>query len=396
MKKTRIKRITKAISFLLAAVFAAGLFLTPPAVKPAYAGNASVQAYEEKIAELEAQQAELEAKIAGIESEQSEVAARKEYLDYLVNTVGQKIQASESLIDELDTQISDAEKAIEEYEASIAGTTERIKERMRLNQETGTESYIGVLIGAEGIGDFLSRFERLSNMLEYDRENLEKYKEQKAALDQQVKDLKASKQLQEQTLETLESDKQEAAYLAEESEAYWNDLQSNKSEYQAQYAAAIAAEEALDSELSAILQSISQQNSSQVTADGEYMWPLPTGQGYISCYYGDSDPGGRPHYAVDCAIGGGTPIYAANDGYVVRAEWHDSYGNYVLLDHGSDCATLYAHCSSLAVGAGQSVVKGQVIGYVGTTGYSTGNHLHFEFRVGGSKVNPLGYVNCGC
>ena len=396
MKKFQPKKIVRPISFTLAAVLASAVLLSPSAVKPVYAGNASVQKYEEQIAALEAEQAELKKKISGIENEQSAVAEKKQYLDSLVSTVGQKIQASEALIGELDTQIKEAESAIAQFESSIAETTESIKERMLINQQTGTESYIGVLIGAEDIGDFLSRFERLSNMLEYDRENLENYKQQKEALNQQVTDLKTSKELQEQTLKNLEADKAESERLVAESESYWNSLQADKAAYQSQYEKAKAAEEALDSELSAMLQSIAQQNSSQVTADGAFMWPLPVGQGYISCYFGGSDPNGSPHYAVDCAISGGTPIYASNDATVVRAEGHWSYGNYILLDHGNGCATLYAHCSSLAVGAGQTVAKGQVIGYVGSTGFSTGCHLHFEFRVNGSKVNPLSYMSAGC
>lgn len=125
------------------------------------------------------------------------------------------------------------------------------------------------------------------------------------------------------------------------------------------------------------------------------MWPLPVGQGYISCYFGESDPAGSPHYAVDIAIAYGTPIYASNDGTVLKAESHSSYGYYVLIDHGEGRSTLYAHCSSLAAVAGQTVSKGQVIGYVGSTGFSTGNHLHFEFRINGNRTNPLNYVQKG-
>ena len=124
---------------------------------------------------------------------------------------------------------------------------------------------------------------------------------------------------------------------------------------------------------------------------GDFIWPLPSG-GYVSCNFGDSDPGGRPHYAMDCAIAYGTPIYACASGTVVTASSHSSYGNYVVIDHGGGIATLYAHCSGLAVSAGQSVQQGQVIGYVGSTGYSTGNHLHLEFRVNGQKVNPRNYI----
>lgn len=380
----------------MAVSLAAAIFFVPSAVKPAYASNASVKMYEEKIAQLEAEQAELKKKISGIENEQSAISEKKQYLDSLVTTVSQKIQASQQLIEELNTQITEAEAAIAQFETTISETTERIRERMRLNQETGTESYLSVLIGAEDIGDFLSRFERLSNMLEYDKENLESYKKQKEELNAQVAELKASQELQKQTLEKLEADKAESESLVRENEVYWNNLQADKKAYQAQYEKKKAAEQALDNELAAMLRSIASQNSSQVTADGAFMWPLPVGQGYISCRFGGADPNGSPHYAVDCAISGGTPIYASNDGTVVRAEGHWSYGNYVLLDHGNGLATLYAHCSSLAVSAGQTVTKGQVIGYVGSTGFSTGCHLHFEFRVNGNRVNALNYMSAGC
>lgn len=396
MKKLTKKTVKRTVSLLLAVSLAAAIFFMPSAVKPAYASNASVKMYEEKIAQLEAEQAELKKKISGIENEQSAVSEKKQYLDSLVTTVSQKIQASQQLIEELNTQIAEAQTAIAQFETTISETTERIRERMRLNQETGTESYLSVLIGAEDIGDFLSRFERLSNMLEYDKENLESYKKQKEELNAQVADLKASQELQKQTLEKLEADKAESESLVRENEAYWNNLQADKKAYQAQYEKKKAAEQALDNELAAMLRSIANQNSSQVTADGAFMWPLPVGQGYISCRFGGADPNGAPHYAVDCAISGGTPIYASNDGTVVRAEGHWSYGNYVLLDHGNGLATLYAHCSSLAVSAGQTVTKGQVIGYVGSTGFSTGCHLHFEFRVNGNRVNPLNYMSAGC
>ena len=198
--------------------------------------------------------------------------------------------------------------------------------------------------------------------------------------------------MQEETLANLNSDKSEYERLSNEAASYFNKLSSDKNAATAEYNKAKAEEEALDAQLQAMLAQIANQNSSQVTAEGEFMWPLPSG-GYISCYFGDYDPGGRPHYAMDIAIAAGTPIYASNDGTVVTATWHSSYGNYVVIDHGEGRSTLYAHCSGLAVSAGQSVSKGQVIGYVGSTGYSTGNHLHFEFRINGQKVNPANYVS---
>ena len=132
------------------------------------------------------------------------------------------------------------------------------------------------------------------------------------------------------------------------------------------------------------------QGPSDVTASGEYIRPVKGG--YISCYYGDTDPKNDPHYAYDIAVGYGTPILATNDGKVLKAEWHWSYGYYILIDHGNGISSLYAHCSSLNVSVGQTVAKGQHIGGVGSTGYSFGNHLHFEIRKNGTRVNPANYV----
>ena len=385
------RTVHKVLSALLALAACFTVFAFSPRTT-IEAGNAAPQKYEDQIKELEKTQKELLAKIKNIESEASETFENKQYLDSLITTVNSKIQAAEALCSELETQISDTEADIAEHEKLIEASTEKIKERMRANHEEGNASYLSVLLGAEGVDDFLSRLEKVNTILEYDKKTLAEYKTEKADLEAKKAELEDSKKLQEDTLATLKSDKAENERLASEAESYFSKLSNDKAAATAEYNKAKAAEEALDAQLQAMLAQIANQNSSQVTAAGEYMWPLPAG-GYISCYFGDTDPGGRPHYAMDIAISAGTPIYAANDGSVVTAAWHSSYGNYILLDHGNGKSTLYAHCSGLAVSSGQSVSKGQVIGYVGSTGYSTGNHLHFEFRVNGQKVNPANYVS---
>ena len=102
--------------------------------------------------------------------------------------------------------------------------------------------------------------------------------------------------------------------------------------------------------------------------------------------------GARAHKGIDLAAPTGTPVYATADGTVGRADWFSSYGLYVAIEHGSDLETRYAHMSRLAVAAGQRVNKGDIIGYVGSTGRSTGPHLHYEVRVGGEAVNPIPYM----
>ena len=127
-------------------------------------------------------------------------------------------------------------------------------------------------------------------------------------------------------------------------------------------------------------------------ADGELCWPLP-GHTYISCHFGEVDAfGNAGHRGTDILAPEGTPILAAHSGTVLVSGWNDSYGNQVLLDNGAGLSTRYAHMTQTAVTAGEAVTAGQVIGYVGSTGDSTGNHLHFEVMQGGIRVDPLSLV----
>ncbi|MBS4904740.1 MAG: peptidoglycan DD-metalloendopeptidase family protein [Subdoligranulum variabile] len=127
-------------------------------------------------------------------------------------------------------------------------------------------------------------------------------------------------------------------------------------------------------------------------ADGELCWPLP-GHTYISCHFGEVDAfGNAGHRGTDIPAPEGTPILAAHSGTVLVSGWNDSYGNQVLLDNGAGLSTRYAHMTATAVTAGEAVTAGQVIGYVGSTGDSTGNHLHFEVMQGGVRVDPLSLV----
>lgn len=127
-------------------------------------------------------------------------------------------------------------------------------------------------------------------------------------------------------------------------------------------------------------------------ADGELCWPLP-GHTYISCHFGEVDAfGNAGHRGTDIPAPEGTPILAAHSGTVLVSGWNDSYGNQVLLDNGAGLSTRYAHMTQTAVTAGEAVTAGQVIGYVGSTGDSTGNHLHFEVMQNGVRMNPLELV----
>ena len=129
-----------------------------------------------------------------------------------------------------------------------------------------------------------------------------------------------------------------------------------------------------------------------LTGDGTIQWPLP-GHFSISCYFGEVDAFGRAgHNGIDIPAAEGTPVLAAHNGTVMAAGWNDSYGNQILLDDGAGLSSRYAHMIATAVTPGEPVTAGQVIGFVGSTGDSTGNHLHFEVLLAGSRIDPLTVV----
>ena len=162
------------------------------------------------------------------------------------------------------------------------------------------------------------------------------------------------------------------------------------------YLEVLAQEEALESDIQSMIAEMERQEAANsITSTGTYIWPLP-GYSPGSAYGWRMHPiyhEMRFHAGEDIGAPSGTPILAADSGTVAVATYSSSYGNYVTIYHSNGDYTLYAHMSSLAVSAGQSVTQGDVIGYVGSTGWANGPHLHFEIRVNGSTVDPLSYFS---
>jgi len=158
-------------------------------------------------------------------------------------------------------------------------------------------------------------------------------------------------------------------------------------ESKAEYLHEVAGLQASSSQVTATLQTSGSSSYDSSPSSSGLIWPVngPVVSGFGMRW-------GRMHEGIDIGVGYGTPIHAAASGTVVYSGWMSGYGNFVIIDHGGGMATAYGHQSSIAAGNGQSVSQGQVIGYVGCTGHCFGPHLHFEVRINGSAVDPLGYL----
>lgn len=330
-------------------------------------------------------------------------------------------------------QLKDLEKTKLYYESEIEKTGKEIAEikleydkaysvfldLLRMSYEEGTANYLEILLGAESFTDLLARIDRVSGLIRYSDGLMDTLSAQQTLLDAKYEQLLKDSASQDEAIADLEAKQAEIEKWKQENESdiaiieadiekltgeqgtYKNLAEMLDADFEAEVEAAIAAENKRREQIAIEKEREEERKRQEALAEAirkqQYLWPLPPTWDYISYKYGyrtisELGYNNKFHYGIDVPAYRGTDIYASKAGRVLIAKYHSSYGNYVLIDHGDGYQTLYAHASKLYVKAGQYVDQGQVIAAVGTTGTSTGNHLHFEVRVNGDKRDPLDYV----
>ncbi|MBQ2745738.1 MAG: peptidoglycan DD-metalloendopeptidase family protein [Lachnospiraceae bacterium] len=310
----------------------------------------------------------------------------------------QSVSAQKLAIEETKVSITEAQKEIDaQYEA--------MKLRIQYMYENGEFSYLAMIFNSDSMEEMLNRAEYLGQITSYDREQLTKFEQAKADLD--AKELKLENELAnlEATLAEIEEEQNATEKLLavkqEELSEHIHDIESTENDIQ-HMESDIETQKAIVAELEEIERKRKEQEAlnalKKLTYDGGTMtWPLP-GYSRLSSYFGTRpNPFGQPtqeyHSGIDVPAPKGTKIVAAYDGEVAWSYYSSSAGNWVGIDHGDGIYTVYMHMSKRLVSEGDMVKKGDVIGLVGTTGRSTGNHLHFGVRKDGKYVDPLDWVS---
>lgn len=425
--KNRLLSLIISLSVLVSAVACYNLSAS---------ANEKVDEYKDKIAEYEEKIDAAQNKIDSLKGDIGEVKTYIEELDKQVAMYQEQIDAYNGQIDAHQANIDDYEAQNEELENRITELNDQIdkcndeidakneeidakyeelKELIRTNYINGETSALEVLLMSDDFSDYLTKVQFVSSLADYENglinginDDIDAINDTKAQIDA---DKESIRKLQDEIdkkiaeIETLQDavEENKAKVVANqdaieqkvsENSNYLASLNNESAEYKAmikEYEAEIAR---FDRQIEALLQSNGSSGSGTLVNSSGLICPLQYSGVYVSSpFYRNSD--GSYHGALDLCVSGGSygkSISAAESGTVITASYHWSYGNYVVVDHGNGLSTLYAHCSSLAVGAGQSVSKGQTIAYVGSTGNSTGPHLHFEVRINGSRVNPSGYI----
>lgn len=365
-----------------------------------YAGaitQAEIDDLKGQASELAQEKKDLQAKLDAITSDKNEAMARKENLEQQINVVRSEIDNTNALIASYNEQIAQKEVELAEAEAEQEKYYNLFCERVRSMEEDGTVSYWAILFEASSFADLLDRANFINEIMEYDNGVMDQLELARQAVEDAKTALETARAEQEAQLAVLEERRSELKQKEAEAEAILNEIQEKEEEAAEALAAASAAAKAMDAEIARKQRELEAQLAAQnqtIVSESGYMWPLSGRYTLSSLYGGRIHPiTGRPnnHGGIDIPAPRGTNILAAKSGIVVTSGYNSSYGNYVVVSHGGGASTLYAHMSSRAVAVGDSVSQGQVVGYVGTTGSSTGNHLHFEIRVNGSRTDPIDY-----
>ena len=392
---------------LTALVLAAGLCMAPVYAE----SSAEIQ---EELDELKSQNAEIQAQINAVQSQYDANASDIQALVDKKNAVDQEISLLHEQISNINSQISaysqliaDTQDALDDAEERLDELNRQYKERIRAMEEGGDVSYWQVLFQANDFTDFLDRVNMIQDIMSSDQKRLDEIQQ---AADEVYADrtaLEDGKTALQSTREELTASEAELEVKRTESDETLRQLAAQQDEFQA----LIDESEALQDEL---MQEIAQtQKELQNAQYEEYLEKLalqgenpPSSATWItpvSGYTITSPFGMRTHpilgyqimhNGIDMACDQGTPIYATRAGTVTKAAYQaGGAGYYVSISHGDGFASIYMHMTHYVVSTGQTVTAGQLIGYVGSTGLSTGPHLHFGVSYAGTYVNPLAYIN---
>ncbi len=387
-------------------VFAAALalWLMVPAHAIAVETIDEVKARQE---ELQAENEVLEAKLADLKADEKKLLEYQAALEEKIQLTETKIDTARESIRLMDREIAALEKKLDasrqEHEETIALFSQRIKALYK----AGNVGTLEILLNSSSFSDFTMRAELLSSVTRHDQQLLDKIEEYLKKTRQDRENLQAMREQEGEIKKELEADQEELRGLYLEN----SEVIASLEEKQAITKDTIAANEEEDAALEEQLQELIRQKNEEeqrrkeqgiigdppspgMHEDFSPWWPLPgVGIDHVIGRFGDVyDFDDGPHKGTDIWADYGEPIVAAQAGQVLSAEYHYSWGNNVLIWHNETFATRYAHCSSLIVSAGEYVEQGQTIGYVGSTGFSTGNHLHFEVYYDGTRVAAEPYL----
>lgn len=351
--------------------------------------------------DLQTQRDELQNKLSEANGELDEVHSSLSENLQQVEKLDEKISSSEQQLQEQESKITELKNSINEIESELNTVTEKYERQRKLFEqrlvatyEAGETQYLDILLKSKSLSDFLSSYYLITELAELDNDLISELEEKKKTIDLSKQKLENEKaelatiiESQTRLSRTLQNTKKIRESFIEKLSEEEKNLQTKIDEINTQY-------EVINKQILAL----AQQGIDTAYIGGELAWPVPGYTRITSKYAMRVHPitgQYKLHTGVDIGAPEGANFVAANDGIVTKAEYNTAYGNMVIIDHGGGISTLYAHGSETLVQVGQTVKRGDSVLKVGSTGYSTGPHAHFEVRINGVTTDPLPYITNG-
>lgn len=368
--------------------------------------------------------------IDSLKGSKEDIQSEVEKLDKQLNEISGKVKELESQLSKKRQEIADTESALNKTKEQEKKQYRNMKKRIQFMYENGQTSYVEMLLSADSFTDFLNAVEYITQISQYDRKMLKEYQNMQVTIADTQKTLETDYASLQSLQAKVQEEKQAVAALESAKKGELNDVADDLTDAQTvakAYEAEIQAQNEVIVQIQAAQKRAAEQQAAQQQAQaaeenqgatdaagenqntaqnttpsgngqstGSMMWPCPSSKRVTSDYGPRTSPtngASSNHKGIDIGAAYGADIVAADGGTVLVATYSSSGGNYVIIDHGGGLCTVYMHASSLTVSAGQTVSKGQVIAKVGSTGISTGNHLHFGVTLNGVYVSPWGYVS---
>lgn len=365
--------------------------------------EAEIEKAKQEVSKLKSSLTDVEALKKELEQSKSDLAAYVTQLDSQLSDIQEKIEQYNTLITEKEERIVETTEELNEAIRQQEDQYQAMKKRIKFMYEKGDSFYLELLFSSKGISDMTNKADYIEALSRYDKNKLEEYVQIKEMVQLCKEELETEKEFLDEARTAVQEEEANISALIKQKEARIVEVSadiSNKEAAIKEYQDMIAQE---DAEIAALEKAVAEERArleaenarARIYNGGMFAWPCP-GYKRISDEYGNRI---HPilgiqqfHNGVDMSAPSGTAILAAYDGDVIAAAYSGSMGNYIMIDHGSELYTIYMHCSALYVSKGQTVTKGQNIAAVGSTGRSTGPHLHFSVRLNGNYVSPWNYL----
>lgn len=344
--------------------------------------------------ELQNQINDASEQLEDVQEELSENLQQVQKLDERIATSEQELQELNNKIDELQASMDEVEAKLKIAEQNYEKQKELLDSRLIAIYESSDTQYLDVILSSRSISEFLSNYFLITELASYETELLEEMQTKKEEIQKNKTEIQKNKE----ELATIKTNQTKTAKVLENTKTVRQNFIAKLSEQEKEIQTQIDEYNTKFAEINAEILALAMEGIDTQYIGGELAWPVP-GYTRISSEYGMRT---HPitgvyklHSGVDISAPMGANFIAANDGIVTKAGYNSAYGNMVIIDHGGGISTLYAHGSEILVQVGQIVKRGESVLKVGSTGYSTGPHAHFEVRINGVVTNPMPYITNG-